>query len=134
MQQQMRWPSGFVKSLAGLITPAICVMVMSPSSFHPWIAKNQMSMCLDCPVGLSALMISMADLLSLHIGVGASMARPSLSSVEHMCFTSFAAVTAAIGLPLVEAEYKKNFWMINSKNLNLSLSKKSSSTLQAFKR
>ena len=48
-------------------------------------------------MGLSALMISIADWLSSHVGVGSSIESPDLLSADHMHLTLLTAVTAVIG-------------------------------------
>ena len=63
-------PNGFVRSIAGLITPGMCTILMSFCCFQSWIAKNRISMCLDQPVGFEAFTISIAEALSSYIGVG----------------------------------------------------------------
>ena len=59
-------------------------------------------MCLDLPVGLLALIVSIADWLSLHMGVGSVIGGPSSRSADLMHFVFSAAVTAAINSALVE--------------------------------
>ena len=82
--------------------PGMCFMLIVPSSFQSCIAKNLMSMCRDLPVGLFAFMISIADLLSSHVGVGFAMGMPNSCSTDLTHLMFFAAVTAAIGSASVE--------------------------------
>ena len=53
-------------------------------------------------VGLLALIVSMADLLSLHVGVGSCLGIPSSASADQIHLTFFAAVTAAMSSASVE--------------------------------
>ena len=100
-------PSGLVKSSARLMIPGVCFMVTCPSSFHPWTAKNWMSVCPDCPVGLSALIVSVADWLSSCVRVGSSIGRPNSWSADLMHLTGLHQncwnVTTFICLPNVFA-------------------------------
>ena len=57
----------------------------------------------DLPVGLLALIVSTADLLSLQIGVGCSdLGIPSSASTDRMHFAFSTAVTAAMSLASME--------------------------------
>ena len=53
-------------------------------------------MRLDLLVGLFVFMISIADLLSLYIGVGLSHITPCSESIDCMYLMFFAAATAAM--------------------------------------
>ena len=97
-------PRGLVELLAGLMTPGVRFIVVCPSFFQPWIAKNLMFMCQDCPVGLFALMISMANWLPSCIGVGSLIGSPSLLSMGCMHLMFFAALTVTVSLALVELD------------------------------
>ena len=66
-------PRGFVESSAGLMTPGACLKVTCQSSFQSCVAKNWMSTWRNLLAGLLALIISMADLSSLHVGVGSCL-------------------------------------------------------------
>ena len=64
-------PSGFVRSSRGLITPGMCVSLMSfDLRIQSCIAKKQIWICLVCSVGFCDATISIVGLLSLYIGVG----------------------------------------------------------------
>ena len=91
-------PRGFVESSIGLMTPGVCLKVVCWSSFQSCIAKNQMSMWHDLPVGLLALIVSMANLSSLHVGVGSCLGVLSSANTDQTCLMFFATVTAAMNL------------------------------------
>ena len=98
---QARWecdahPSGLVRSPVGLIAPGMCFIAMCPLSFQSWIAKNCTSICLDPPVGLFALMILIADWLSLHACAGPFWGIPDSDNADLTCNVFFAAATAAV--------------------------------------
>ena len=82
-------PSGLVKSSAGLITPGACFIVMCPLSFQPWTEKKHMPMRLDCLVGLLTLIVSIADWLSSHVGVGSFISSPNSCRTDLMHFAFF---------------------------------------------
>ena len=77
-------------------------MVIIPASFQSYTIKNQMFICLEHPVGLFALMISIVDWMSLYIGVGSVFSTPSSSITDLTYLMFFAAVTAAMSSALVE--------------------------------
>ena len=91
-----------MRSSVGLMIPGMCFIVIIPATFQSCIAKNWMSMCLDRPVGLFALMISIADWLSSYMGFGLLFSTPNSSITDLMYFMFLAAVTAPISSALVE--------------------------------
>ena len=66
------------------------------------MSENWISKCLEHPVGLFALMISIADWLSSYMGVRLVFSMTSSYITDLTYFIFFAAVTAAISSALVE--------------------------------
>ena len=75
---------------------------MDPSSFHPCIAKNLISMCRVLFVGILLLIILIVDSLSSYNIVGPSCGSPSSSKRIQRYFAALAAATAAMNSTSVE--------------------------------
>ena len=63
-------PRFFVIASDGFNIPGMCFISMDPSSFHPCIAKNLISMCRVLFVGILLFIILIVDLLSSYNIVG----------------------------------------------------------------
>jgi hypothetical protein len=95
-------PRGLRRSSDGLRTPGMCDVTMSPLSFQSCIANHCMTMCLARSVRRRALIILIADSLSIKIFVALDCPKPKSRNTERKYRAVLAAETAARNSASVE--------------------------------